>query len=127
MHGTSYETRYPNSSNNPNEAEDEATGCEGLGFGSEGLDAEKLLAEIDAEKARVEKEIASVGAEIDEIARLLATAELGLTAAMEGGEFGDAEVEGSNPRRGGRGRRRFVGGRKGKRRRTRRRMRRDAG
>ena len=81
--GTSYETRYPNRSNNPNEAEDEAVGCEGLGFGSEGLDAEKLLAEIDAEKARVEKEIASVGAEIDEIARLLATAELGLTAAME--------------------------------------------
>ena len=41
---------------NKNEAGDEATGCEGLGFGSEGLDTEKLFAEIEAEKARVEKE-----------------------------------------------------------------------
>ena len=32
--GTADETRYPNDANNPNEAEDETVGCEGLGFGS---------------------------------------------------------------------------------------------
>ena len=128
VHGTSYETRYPNeNTGNKNEAGDEATGCEGLGFGSDGLDTEKLFAEIEAEKARVEKEIAAVGAEIDEIAKLLADAELGLTAAMEG-EISETRRSRIGPPGGGRGRRRVVwGGKVQRRRRSRRRMRRDAG